>query len=40
MQAYSNLERFYNIVFDQQFSPAGGKYLATCDNFGQLAVFR
>ena len=38
-QHYSNLERYYNIVYDQQFSP-GGKHLVTCDTFGKLAVFR
>ena len=32
-------ERYYNIVYDQQFSPSG-KYLATCDAFGRIAVFR
>ena len=33
------LERYYNIVYDQQFSPSG-RYLATCDTFGRIAVFR
>jgi hypothetical protein len=33
-----SLERYYNIVYDQQFSPSG-RYLATCDTFGRIAVF-
>lgn len=32
------MERYYNIVYDQQFSPSG-KFLATCDTFGRIAVF-
>ena len=38
-QGSNSLKSYYNIVFDQQFSPFG-KHLATCDIFGQIAVFR
>lgn len=38
MAGSSSLERYYNIVFDQAFSPSG-KQLVTGDSFGQLAVF-
>eukprot|EP00731_Ephydatia_muelleri_P022889 Em0015g472a len=38
MTGSSNLKSYYNIVFDQQFSPFG-KHLATSDIFGQIAVF-
>lgn len=38
-QGSSNLKSYYNVVFDQQFSPLG-KHLATSDIFGQIAVFR
>ena len=34
-----DLARYYNIVYDQQFSPSG-KYLATGDAYGRIAVFR
>lgn len=33
-----DLARYYNIVYDQQFSPSG-KYLATGDAYGRIAVF-
>ena len=38
MTGSSNLKSYYNVVFDQQFSPLG-KHLATSDIFGQIAVF-
>lgn len=39
MQVYTSLERYYNIVYDQQFSPSG-KHVAACDSFGQISIFR
>lgn len=38
-QVYSTMEKYYNIVYDQCFSPSG-KHLVTCDHFGHLAVFK
>ncbi|XP_064391541.1 THO complex subunit 6 homolog [Halichondria panicea] len=39
MEEMSNhLEQYYNIVFDQIFSP-NTKHLVTCDRYGRLAVF-
>ncbi len=35
----NHLEQYYNIVFDQIFSP-NTKHLVTCDRYGRLAVFR
>jgi hypothetical protein len=34
-----DIARYYNVVYDQQFSPSG-KYLATGDAYGRIAVFR
>ena len=39
MQVYTSLERYYNIVYDQEFSP-NGKHVAACDSFGQISIFR
>ena len=32
-------QSFYTTVFSQCFSPCG-EHLATCDNFGNLAIYR
>ena len=39
LQVYSSMERYYNIIYDQCFSP-NGKHLITCDRFGHIAVFK
>ena len=35
----SNLQRYYNIVYDQAVSPSGS-HLAVCDTYGQISTFR
>jgi hypothetical protein len=35
----NNLQRYYNIVYDQAVSPSGN-HLAVCDSYGQISTFR
>ena len=39
MQDASALQSYYTLVYDQQLSSCG-KYLAACDSFGHIGVFR
>ena len=38
-EATNALQSYYTLVYDQQLSSCG-KYLAACDSFGHIGVFR